>query len=78
MKALPIRLVLALPSELWPMLGVLTTFTYGMRISSRAVSDSYRFVYEVRVPNGFYQDEWDTKSDVGQTLIKSKKWIDLG
>ena len=40
-----------------------------MRIPSRVVIDSYRFVYEVRVPNGFYQDVWNTKSDVGQTLI---------
>ena len=53
------------------------TFTYGMQILSRAISGSYRFVYKVRVPNGFYQGEWDTKSDVGQTLIKSKKWLDL-
>ena len=36
-----------------------------------------RFVYEVRVLNGFYQDEWDTKGDIEQALIKFKKWFDL-
>ena len=38
---------------------------------------SYRYVYEARILNGFYQDEWDTKCDIGQAIVKSKKWIDL-